>query len=74
MLSKLKAYAVIVLSLALAVLYALFNKEKAARQRDKEKAAHKAAQVLSGANDAIRAAEIREKEKLDAKSDRNRFY
>jgi hypothetical protein len=72
--AKLKAYALIGLSIALAVMYALFNREKAARYKDKAKVAHRSAQTLTEANKAIREADIKVKEKLDAKDpDRTHF-
>ena len=72
--AKLKAYALIGLSVALAVMYALFNREKAARYKDKAKVAHRAAKTLRAANEAIREADESVKAKLKSKDpDRTHF-
>jgi len=74
MIANLKAYAMIGLSLALAVMYGLFNRERAARYRDKAKTAHMAAKTLVQANEAILEADESVKEKLKAKDpDRQHF-
>ena len=74
MLAKLKAYAVVVLSLALAVMYALFNREKAARDKDKAKVAKVASDTLTKANKAIREEDEKTKEKLrEADPSRDHF-
>ena len=73
MLAKLKAYAVIALSLALAVMYALFNREKAARYKDKAKTAKAASDTLVRANQGISEAEKEGREKLE-KSDDSRSH
>ena len=74
MLGQIKAYAMIGLSLALAVMYALFSREKAARYKDKAKASHVAAKTLTAANEAIREADESVKKKLKQKDpDRTHF-
>jgi len=74
MIAKIQAYAAIALSIALAVLYALFNRERAKRYRDKAKTAKQAVDTLTQANKAIREADEAVKKKLCAKDpDRTHF-
>jgi len=73
MIAKIKAYGVVILSIALAVMYALFNKEKAQRYRDKAKVAKGAADTLTKANKAISEADKRGRARLD-ETDTNRDH
>ena len=71
---KIQVYVVAGLSIALAVLYALFKGEQASGYRDKLKVAQKASKALSEANTAIHEADVRGKERLNEKDpDRNHF-
>jgi len=63
--SKVKAYSMVILSIALALLYALLKSEQAGRAMDKVKVAQGAAKALSGANKARSEAELRGKERID---------
>jgi len=71
---KVQAYALVILTVALAVLYALFKSEQVGRYRDKVKVAQGASKALSAANRARSEAELRGKERLDEKDpNRNHF-
>jgi len=74
MLAKLKLYGLVILSGALAVLYALFKSSEAKRYKDKVKVAQGSVRTLTQANKARVEAEKRGRERLRAKtSSRNRF-
>lgn len=69
-----KNYLLIGLSLALSVVYALFNREKAAKYKDKAKVAQMASKAMKEANKAIREADLKGRDKLESKDpDRNHF-
>jgi len=74
MIAKLKIYGAIAGSIIMAILWALLNREKAKRYKDKALIAKGGIDTLHKANDAVRAAEIRGKEKLCEKDpDRTHF-
>ena len=68
---KIKSYALIVVSGLLAVAYALFKSEQAARAREKLKASEAARETERKANQALNDGLQKEKEAKNAKVDVN---
>lgn len=78
MLAKIKLYAIFALSLAVAVLYALVNREKAKRMKEKARAEKVAKEILIDVNDSKaeieKKAKENEKRELDKADSGDRSY